>query len=454
MRLWASTTLTPVFKPKRYTTFVAILIVFAGAASALFAAITSTVQQRDALVSRSQTIASILSVSDITALQGGVQDFENPSFVHIRGQLEQIRTTSADIERLHLFVIKESIIKVAVDGKVSDKIDEIQPGTNYYMTSPALSRSFSKAEGSYDLLTSDNYGRWVGAYTPVVDRSTGKTVGVVGVFVDAPTFYTEIALYALVLLLLASIPLAGIIRDIKIQSKEHEILQLKNQFVSIASHELRSPLTGMLWGIHTLRGNKHATKAEQTLLDDMYKSAESSLTTINEILDMSIFERGQAHKLHRDEFDLLAVISQVVATMNLAAKEKHIAIKLDKKSPTTALIVGDVGAIKRGLMNLVANAVKYSTDGSAVTIGCRKATTHEYIITVTDHGIGIPPEEQEKVLEGYYRATNTSEMQANGTGLGLWITKKIVEEHGGRLWINSEVNKGTTVSIALPSRQQ
>jgi signal transduction histidine kinase len=104
----------------------------------------------------------------------------------------------------------------------------------------------------------------------------------VGIFKSAQAYYGEILLYALVPLLLAAIPLAGILRDIKIQSKEHEILQLKNQFVSIASHELRSPLTGMLWGIQILQRDEDKLSLKQRgLLHDMYLSTESSLSTVN-----------------------------------------------------------------------------------------------------------------------------------------------------------------------------
>lgn len=453
MKLRGVGKLTPVFKPKRYTTFVAILVIIAGTSSALFASITSTLQQRDALIDRGQTIGSTLSVDDIKSLKGNLEDADNPAYLNLREQLEQIRTTSADIERLHLFVSEPNTIKVAVDGKISDRINEIQPGTKYFSTSPALPRAFGNMQPTHDFMTSDLYGRWVAAYTPVVDPATNKVIAVVGVFIDAQAFYTEIILYALVLLLLASIPLAGIIRDIKIQSKEHEILQLKNQFVSIASHELRSPLTGMLWGIQSLQSGKKLSQSQKDLLDDMYKSAESSLATINEILDMSIFERGQQHKLHKDAFDLLAVVRQVTATMNLAAQEKKIDVQMSKDWPKTAEIQGDVGAIKRALMNVLANAIKYSPDGSKVVIAYRKSSSGEHVLTIKDHGIGIPIEEQPKVLEGYYRASNTSHMQVHGTGLGLWITKKIIEEHGGRLWINSKPDEGTAVSIALPTQR-
>ena len=228
-------------------------------------------------------------------------------------------------------------------------------------------------------------------------------------------------------------------------------MQLKNQFVSIASHELRSPLTGMLWGITSLQqSEKRLTKDQQNLLHDMFKSTESSIATVNEILDQSIFERGHASNLQKDIVDMNAVISQVAGTLKLGAQEKDIKIVKTGDWPTHAYVTGDVGALKRSLMNIIANAIKYSPSKTNVELTFRSSDANEHIFSVNDHGIGIPADEQEKVLQGYYRATNATEVQAHGTGLGLWVTAMIIREHGGRIWLNSIQNKGTAVFIALP----
>ena len=101
-------------------------------------------------------------------------------------------------------------------------------------------------------------------------------------------------------------------------------------------------------------------------------------------------------------------------------------------------------------MNIVSNAIKYSPEKTNIKITYR-VSDGEHVIGVSDQGIGIPAGEQDKVLEGYYRASNAATVQADGTGLGLWVSKRIVEENGGRLWLNSKVGHGTTVYIALPA---
>jgi len=100
-------------------------------------------------------------------------------------------------------------------------------------------------------------------------------------------------------------------------------------------------------------------------------------------------------------------------------------------------------------MNIVSNAIKYSPENSPITF-LYDSKEDMHVIGVRDHGIGIPEEEQTKVLEGYYRATNATKVQAHGTGLGLWVTRLIVEKHGGVLRLDSKVGKGTTIYASFP----
>jgi signal transduction histidine kinase len=450
MKLFRMGGLRPVFKPKKYTTFVALLIVTTGLASASFAAITSALQQREYLVGRAQTISNTLPTEDIMKLQGKESDRNLDAFNHVTQGLLQVTNSNTDIARIHLFVIRNNQVQVGVDAKSPNDAGYIPPGNAYAETTEPLRATFKTTEPRFDTLISDDYGRWVAAYTPVYDVQTAQIVGVVGIFKSAQAYYGEILLYALVPLLLAAIPLAGILRDIKIQSKEHEILQLKNQFVSIASHELRSPLTGMLWGIQILQRDEDKLSLKQRgLLHDMYLSTESSLSTVNEILDLSIFERSETQNLQKERLDMSTVTDQVISTLKLGAQEKNIEIHKNGSWPPM-FVMGDVGALKRGLMNIVANAIKYTHAHDTVVLAYRKSSEGEHIISVQDHGIGIPHDEQEKVLEGYYRASNASEVQAHGTGLGLWLARKIALEHGGRVWLNSTIGKGTTIFLALP----
>jgi signal transduction histidine kinase len=442
--------LAPVFRPKRFTTTVALLIVGAGIASGVFAALTNQTNKSQYLVGRAQTIADSLSADDLHSLKGSDSDLSTLAYARAKKQLDQVRNSNLDIAYIRVFKISNNKVSINVDAQAQGSWFYGPPGLPVPTPSNELRSALLEGKPSFDAVVSDYSEYWAAGYAPVVNKE-GDVVAAVGVFTSAKSYYLEIALYALVPLLLAIIPFAGIMRDIKIQAKEHEILHLKNQFISIASHELRSPLTGMLWGIQSLQQkNKKLPADQKDLLNDMYRSTESSLATVNEILDSSIFERGQANKLHKDKVDAVTIIDQVISTLKLGAKEKEISIKKTGKWADHAYVTGDVEALKRALMNIVANAIKYSTEHDTIEISYRLDGKHEHVFAVHDHGIGIPHDEQEKVLGGYYRATNATAVHEKGTGLGLWTTRMTIEAHGGRIWINSIQGRGTTVSLALP----
>lgn len=442
--------LRPVFKPKQFTRIVAVLIIGAGIASGIFAAYTNESQKQQYLIGRAQTIADTLSVADLQSLDGSEDDLSTLAYSRVRQQLEQVRTSNLDIAYIRVFTVASNQVAINVDAQPENSLLYGPPGTRIPMPDNQLRAALIDATPSFDPIHNDYSERWVAGYAPVIDPKTNGTVAAVGVFVPATSYYLDIALYALVPLLLAAIPFAGILRDMKLQAKEHEIIHLKNQFISIASHELRSPLTGMLWGITSLQQHdKKFTAAQRDILQDMYKSTESSLSTVNEILDSSIFERGQAHSIRTDLVDVTAIISQVLSTLMLGAKEKEITITKAQDWPDSAYVNADVEGLKRAFMNVISNAIKYSPHKSTVTISYR-LSNKEHVFAVSDQGIGIPASEQEKVLGGYYRASNAQAAQAKGTGLGLWVSRMTIEEHNGRMWLNSVEGKGTTVSIALP----
>jgi signal transduction histidine kinase len=325
------------------------------------------------------------------------------------------------------------------------------PGDPYPDASPRLQDAFQSYLPFTEGPMRDKWGAWVSALAPVVDPKTNKVVAVAGIDIPAQNYYWGIATIALVPLLLAAIPVAGLLRDRKVEKKEWEIANLKNQFVSVASHELRSPLSGMLWAVQSLLKpySANLTPQQTTLLQDMYRSTESSMATVNEILDLSIFERGKQMKHDTETIDLVGIIHDVQKTLSLGAQEKSIDIVMAETWPASALTTGNMAAIKRAIMNVVSNAIKYSPASSTVTISYRTADK-QHIIGILDRGIGIPKADQAKVLGGYYRAPNATKLQANGTGIGLFLTKLIIEEHQGKVWIESVESKGTSVFVSLP----
>ena len=416
----------------------------------LFAAIAANIHVHDLLLAQARTAASALDIGDIQTIEKKSTDTQQDAYKRIKDRLAQIRLDNQASGYVYLTTLHNGKIIYLADSEAPNSAGYNAPGTEYQQPSKTFLQnadsSTSFIEGPYKHGNSLN----VAARAPILSPVSGQTIAFVNVTTSATTYFSQIAVYALIPLCLAAIPFAGLLRDRKLENKEREITALKNQFTSIASHELRSPLAGMLWAIQSmLKGDKNLHEDQKELLGDMYHSTEASLVTVNEILDLSVFERGQAGKMQHEILDLISVVDEVRATLKLGAQEKKIKLSKVGDWPDHTYVVGDVSALKRALMNIISNAIKYSPAESTIELSYHKDGDKQ-VVTVRDWGIGIPKSEQAKVLEGYYRARNAVKLQSHGTGLGLWITKLIIEQHGGSIWLESHENKGTTIFVALP----
>ena len=404
-------------------------------------------QSRTSLLRRAETIAHALPEKDIASLTGSMQDISLPEYKRLKQKLTDIQQANSDVRFAYLAGIKSGQVFFFADSEPVESTDYSPPGQSYPEASQAFKDAFENAQAFAEGPYNDRWGLWLSALAPVTNDN-GQVIAMIGIDSPASDYFWQLFLYCLIPLLLTAIPITLLLRQRKLREKEAELSILKTKFVSIASHELRSPLNGILWAIQTLLKKPANTKQEE-LLTDMYVSAELSLATINEILDLSIFERGKSENMHRDPIDLVSLMSEVQKTVKLAAKEKNVIVKTSSNWPKEVFAIGDPGALKRAFMNIVSNAIKYSPETSQVTIDYRHEKG-QHVISIKDAGIGIPKDELSKVMGGYYRAKNTNKVDAHGTGLGLWVTKLIIEQHKGKIWIESEENVGTTVFLSLP----
>jgi signal transduction histidine kinase len=441
-------------RPMQYLTSATAVVIAVGLVGSVLAAVNASQVSKDLILSRAVTAARAFSGAfsgeELVALQGNSKDLDNDTYKSLKRRLVSIRQGNTGTRFTYLLRLKDNnqVIFLA-DSEPETSQDYSPPGAPYLEATGLLKSVFYNIEPIIEGPVTDSYGSWVSGLAPVTDDS-GKIVGVLGIDIPARDYYQQIATYAAIPLLLAAIPVAVLVYNRRLARKEHEITQLKSQFVSIASHELRSPLTGTLWGVQSLLKDK-PRKDQSKILTSMYNNVASSLATVNEILDFSIFDRGKADKLQREVLDLRDVLKDVLKLHELSAEESKLGIARVGTWPKQAFTVGDHGALKRGISNIISNAIKYSPDGSKIEVALHTEGGN-HIIGVRDYGIGIPKSDQKKVLTGYYRAANAAKVQAYGTGMGLWVTRLIVEQHHGRLWLESEENKGTTFFISLPAK--
>jgi signal transduction histidine kinase len=225
----------------------------------------------------------------------------------------------------------------------------------------------------------------------------------------------------------------------------------KSEFLASMSHELRTPLNAIIGFSEVLQarmfGDLNDKQAEY--IDDIIVSGRHLLALINDILDLSKVEAGRM-ELELTRFDLPLALESTLALIRERATRQGLRLELtvdERVGP----VVGDERKIRQVLLNLLSNAVKFTPEGGWVAV--RTAPVDRAVeIAVSDAGIGIAAEDQAAVFEEFRQVGNDTARRREGTGLGLTLARKFVELHGGRIWVTSEIGRGSTFTFTLPER--
>ncbi len=241
----------------------------------------------------------------------------------------------------------------------------------------------------------------------------------------------------------------GVAHDI---TKEVEIDRAKSEFVSLASHQLKTPLTAIGWLAEgLLSGDKGILNEEQKkYIENIHKTDRQMMEMVNDLLNVSRIELGTL-QLRPEEMDVSAFAMMVVDEQRKVANDKNVSIKLDFEDALPKINV-DKNLIRMVFQNLLSNAIKYTpADGAVAFSIARGGGVKETIfITVSDTGIGIPKDEQDKIFSKLHRAKNAQSFVPDGTGLGLYVVKTIIERVKGVITFDSTEGKGTTFYVTLP----
>ncbi len=225
--------------------------------------------------------------------------------------------------------------------------------------------------------------------------------------------------------------------------------QMKSEFVSIASHEMRTPLTS-IHGVIKLLCAGHLGKLSesgQQMADLALRNSDRLERLVNDILDLERMQSGR-DEIENQRCDSAELIQQIIDTLSAMADEQQ--IKLETDSPSIEFW-GDRDRIIQTLTNLVSNAVKFSTANSKVWIRSQ-LQKGEILFSVQDHGRGIPQEKLETIFERFQQVDASDSRKKGGTGLGLAICRHIVEQHGGKIWVQSVYGEGSTFYFSLPQQ--
>jgi signal transduction histidine kinase len=240
----------------------------------------------------------------------------------------------------------------------------------------------------------------------------------------------------------------------KLEIANQELRQLdemKSRFISVAAHELRNPLASILGYLELLQdeGFSDLTPDQQQCLEVIQRSSQRLLSITNNLLDITRIEVGRI-ELDLQRINLLTLVENVATELQPRITAKKQTLFLDA-SPDLRMALCDETRSSQILTNLLSNAIKYTPEKGKITVRLSLAEDQQFIVlAVSDNGIGIAPEDQNKIFRSFFRGANVHLSGESGTGLGLNVTRSLAELQGGRIWFESQLNKGSTFYVTFP----
>lgn len=239
-------------------------------------------------------------------------------------------------------------------------------------------------------------------------------------------------------------------------TREKLVEEMKTDFVSIAAHQLRTPVSAIKWSLKMiLDGDLGSIKKEQReFLEKAYESNDRMIRLINDLLNVSRIEESR-FLYNIQKKDIKDIINNVINRSKTIVEKKGLELQFlfpKKKIPDIEV---DVEKIELAIQNLLDNAITYTKPGGKVTISIDyKEPYKELLISIKDTGVGIPKDEQKRIFSKFFRGSNAIKIDTDGSGLGLFIVKNIIEAHNGKIWFESKEGKGTTFYFTLPIHQK
>lgn len=242
-------------------------------------------------------------------------------------------------------------------------------------------------------------------------------------------------------------------RDLRRSNKRLLLLDAtKDEFVSMASHQLRTPLTSVKGYISmVLEGDAgDISESQRQLLNEAFTSSERMVHLIGDFLNVSRLQTGK-FMLDTHPIDLTQIVAEEVESMTHIAETHDMRLRYRAPSRFPRLEL-DEGKLRQVIMNFIDNAIYYSHAGDMITVALT-TVDGEVVFTVKDHGIGVPKEVQERLFSKFFRADNAKTQRPDGTGIGLYLAQKIITAHGGSMVFESIEGKGSTFGFRLPIKK-
>jgi len=279
-------------------------------------------------------------------------------------------------------------------------------------------------------------------------------VGVVDIVVTILVFYVAkhwenpiLVVGGLGVINVIILTIGGVI--VRAQERIIETSKVKSEFVSIASHQLRAPLGNVKWVVELLQGTRVGELSDKQMgyIETIQENNERMIKLVNDLLDVSKINEGKI-KAVLQAVSFEEIVDQVVSEYNLFAKARNINLGVDIEDGLPLAYI-DPKKIKIATQNLVDNAIKYAKKKGKILIKVKKLKEN-ILVQIQDDGVGIPKRQQSHIFERFFRSDNALKHEVIGTGLGLYITKAVIESNKGKIWFVSKENEGATFYFTIP----
>lgn len=241
--------------------------------------------------------------------------------------------------------------------------------------------------------------------------------------------------------------LFGAVESVRDITKEKELDNAKSEFVSMASHQLRTPLSSIKWTLESLKGINNLSEQNQEKIKDIYDSNERLISLVNNLLNITRIESGKM-LINKTKNDLIKLIKESCKGLEEHASKRKQKIQYLFKGAIGKVFVDPI-LFSEAFCNLLSNAVNYGFEKSKITIRIERDKEH-YLISVHNFGLNIIDSEKSKIFTKFYRGPGSPAHNFSGSGLGLFFTKATVEANGGKIWFESKKGKGTTFYFTVP----